>query len=91
MEANDDHCNTFQIAESTNAQVPKSSAEEKREGGIGITEYVPEGLYYAHEADGDENWMVHSLTTKAGKREDDPMEAPVSADDYIVLDPRNGE
>lgn len=77
-------------AERSSAQNSSSGAPAAREGGTGITKYVPEGLYYAHEQDDDDSWKEHSFA--AGKAaQQDPMQVASSANDYVVLDSRKGE
>lgn len=65
----------------------KTGAEEpgiEREGGIGLTRFRSEGLYYDDQED-DKDWRSHALrfTPAAG----DAKSFAPSADDYVVLDP----
>jgi hypothetical protein len=67
------------------AAPPEPAAE--REGALGVARYVAQGLYYADEADADEDpnaWRAHSLAFAATK--DSRSFAP-GVDDYVVEDP----
>ena len=78
----------------------KRSEKEARDGFVGVSKFVPEGLYYMEDIDEDGNeirkddddnddWRVHSL--KFAKNDGQSTAASqylASADDYEVLDPR---
>ena len=60
-----------------------------REGAVGVSRYVSEGLYYAEEGDDDDDtadWKSHALRFAEDARRD-PSAYAASADDYVVEDP----
>ena len=58
-----------------------------REGAVGVSRFVSQGLYYAEEGDDDAaDWKSHALRFAEGAR-GDPSAYAASADDYVVEDP----
>jgi peptidyl-prolyl cis-trans isomerase SDCCAG10 len=60
-----------------------------REGAVGVSRFVSEGLYYAEEGDDDDDaadWKSHALRFADDTRRD-PSAYAASADDYVVEDP----
>ena len=60
-----------------------------REGAVGVSRFVSEGLYYAEEGDDDDDaadWKSHALRF-ADETRRDPSAYAASADDYVVEDP----
>ena len=60
-----------------------------REGAVGVSRYVSEGLYYAEEGEDDDDaadWKSHALRFAEDARRD-PSAYAASADDYVVEDP----
>ena len=80
------------------------SEKKARDGFVGVSKFVPEGLYYMEDLDedgnekirkrdddddDDKNWRAHSLKfDKDGAQNTAPSHYLASADDYEVLDPR---
>ena len=60
-----------------------------REGAVGVSRFVSQGLYYAEETDDVSDaadWKSHALRFAEGAR-GDPSAYAASADDYVVEDP----
>ena len=70
------------------APVEEVRAEKQaREGAVGISRFVSEGLYYADEDEEDDSdWKSHSLKFVRDDRRD-PGSYEASVDDYVVEDP----
>jgi hypothetical protein len=64
------------------------SNKKARDGFVGVSKFVPEGLYYMEDVD-DKDWRAHSLQfDKDGGQSTAASHYLASADDYEVLDPR---
>ena len=61
--------------------------KEEREGAMGTSRFVAEGLYYGDDSDDDGvDWKSHSLSFVKNKRQD-ASQYMASLDDYVVVDP----
>jgi peptidyl-prolyl cis-trans isomerase SDCCAG10 len=64
------------------------SEKTARDGAVGVSKFVSQGLYYAEEADETDagDWKLHALRF-AEDAQRDPGAYAASADDYVVTDP----
>jgi len=74
-------------ASGTPTEGPSGTLDYGREGAVGVSRFVSQGLYYAEEGDDDAaDWKSHALRFAEGAR-GDPSAYAASADDYVVEDP----
>lgn len=67
----------------------RADLDAGREGAVGVSRFVSQGLYYAEETDDVSDaadWKSHALRFAEGAR-GDPSAYAASADDYVVEDP----
>jgi peptidyl-prolyl cis-trans isomerase SDCCAG10 len=86
----------------TNAVVPEADEQKAaRDGFVGVSKFVPEGLYYMEDLDEDGNeyetkddedtandWRKHSLKFSKDPAQSNANAYLANADDYQVIDPR---